>query len=249
MKKIVLLLLLISSHAFSQSVNDYQYVVVPQKFSIFSESNKFNLNNSVKMLLQKYGFKSYLETETLPFEIINSNCNKLHADLVKESNVFATKIKVVLKDCSEKVLYETAFGKSNEKDLAIAFNQALREAGKSFESLNYKYNGKNGSVTETNLSEKLANKAQSLEIIEATPTSAATKNPETFYFAQPTANGFQVVNNEPRVIMRLFNTSQKNVFIANKDAVNGVVINKEGQWFFEFYANGKLVSESLNLKF
>ena len=75
------------------------------------------------------------------------------------------------------------------------------------------------------------------------------KNSETFYFAQPTTYGFQVVDSEPKVIMKLYTTSQKNVFIGEKGKSNGVVLLKENQWFFEYYDKGKLVSESINLKF
>jgi dTDP-4-dehydrorhamnose 3,5-epimerase-like enzyme len=75
------------------------------------------------------------------------------------------------------------------------------------------------------------------------------KNSETFYFAQPIANGFQVVDSKPKVIMKLYTTSQKNVFLGTKGVINGVLISKENQWFFEYYDNGKLVSEPINLKF
>jgi hypothetical protein len=49
--------------------------------------------------------------------------------------------------------------------------------------------------------------------------------------------------------MRLYNTSQKNVFMADKNGVNGTVLLKDGQWIFEYYNNGNLVSEPINLKF
>jgi hypothetical protein len=49
--------------------------------------------------------------------------------------------------------------------------------------------------------------------------------------------------------MKLYNTSQKNVFIGEKGNSNGVVISKESQWVFEYYDNGKFVSEPINLKF
>lgn len=252
MKKILLILvLLVSVTAFSQSVNDYQYVIVPSKFNEFKENDKYHLNTSVKLLLQKYGFKSFLSTDSIPLEIVNSNCNKLYADIERVNNLLSTKVKIVLKDCKEKILYETAYGKSNEKELVIAYNMALREAAKSFDKLNYKYNGKNGIAPEVTISEKITDKTQSLDIIKSTPTSSQipTDNAETFYFAQPIANGYQIVDTEPKVIMKLFNTSQKNVFMGVKGDINGTVILKNGQWFFEYYENGKLVSELLKLKF
>lgn len=247
MKKYLLFpVLLFSVLGFSQSVNDYQFVIVPVKFSIFKENDRFRMNSTTKLLLEKYGFKTFYSTDKLPSGI-GDNCDRLYVDLVEAKDFLQTKIKIVLKDCTEKVVYETDFGKSREKDFAIAYNMALREAGKSFDKLNYKYNGKKSSDADI---APAASKPESEVVFKPTTNNTTpTSSTEPFYFAQPTADGFQVVNNEPKVIMKLFNTSQKNVFIATKDNSNGVVINKNGQWLFEYYQNGKLVSETVNLKF
>lgn len=245
MKKILLsLILLLSLNSFSQSINDYQYVIVPIKFDFFKENDRHRLNTTTKLLLQKYGFKSFLSNEELPSEITSNNCKVLHASVVKDNNILTTKVKVVLKNCQDKIIFETAYGVSRLKELPPAYNEAIREAFKSFEKLNYKYNGGNAVMVET-----------VVPTVPATPTpEVSTPSPnvvtsEVFFFAQPTANGYQVVDNEPKVIMRLFNTSQKNVFMADKNGVNGTVLVKEGQWVFEYYDNGKLVSEPINLKF
>lgn len=231
--KILLLFILISSYAFTQSVNDYQYVIVPVKFDFLSKEDQYGLNTLTKLLLQKYGFKAYLSNEEIPLNTDKQRCNFLYADVIQDKSMFVTKVKLALKDCKEKVIFETQFGSSREKEFAIAYNKALREAGKSFDELNYKYNGKNNSsITQ-----------------EPPKTIVSEINSETFYYAQPTANGFQVVDNEPKVIMKLYATSQNNVFIGLKGNTNGVVISKNGKWFFEYYEGGKLVSESWNLKF
>jgi len=236
MKKIVLLFILISSYSFSQSVNDYEYVFIPAKFSIFKEKNKYGMNLSTKLVLQKYGFKPFFITDTVPDNIANTNCEKLYADLVEDNNLFTTKIKIVLKDCQEKIVYETDFGSSREKNLITAYNQALREASKSFETLKYAYSGKSSSEFGS-------------EVPIAINKSVSENSTENFYFAQPIANGFQVVDTEPKVIMKLYNTSQASVFLAEKGSIKGTVISKNGQWFFEYYDNGQLVSELLKLKF
>ncbi len=253
MKKYQLLFvfLLVTASGFSQSVNDYQYVIVPTQFSIFNAADKYRLNTTTKMLLEKYGFKTFMSNEELPLEL-GDNCKKLYADLVQDRDFMVTKVKLVLKDCKEKVVYETDLGKSREKDYAVAYNQALRETAKSFDKLNYRYNGKNGSTsdlpeTKLSVSDQTSGKVDSLDV---TPVKVQTVNSsETFYFAQPTATGFQVIDTTPKVIMRLFTTSQKNVFIGQKDKLNGVVITRGGEWFFEYYENGKLMSELLKLKF
>ena len=234
MKKILLLLVLfLTATAFSQNVNDYEYVIVPTKFSFLKVDDKYRLNTNSRLLLQKYGFKSVFPSDSIPSEIANNNCKKLYFDLVEDNKFLITKIKIVLKDCREKLLFESDYGTSKEKELEIAYNKALREAGKSFDKLNYKYNGKNNSSISQ----------------EPSKTIVAEINSETFYFAQPTANGFQVVDNEPKVIMKLYITSQKNVFIGLKGNRNGVVISKNGKWFFEYYDGDKLISESINLRF
>jgi hypothetical protein len=249
MKKYLLLLVLIASiSGFSQSVNDYQYVIVPTKFSIFKDNDKYRLNSATKLLLEKYGFTVFMSTDELPAEI-GDNCKRLYADLGQDKQFMATKIKIVLRDCKERVVFETDFGKSREKDFATAYMQALRETTKSFDKLNYKYTGKNGMATE-----KTVVVAPTQVVTEAAPSpvpssSASTSGNEVFYFAQPTTTGFQVIDNEPKVIMRLFNTSQKDVFTAIRGTTNGVLITKNGEWFFEYYENGKMVSERMKLKF
>ncbi|WP_162126325.1 hypothetical protein [Flavobacterium phycosphaerae] len=240
-KALLLLILLVSVSAFSQSINDYQYVIVPAKFDFLKENDKYRLNTLTKLLLQKYGFKSYLNTEEMPEAVADRRCSVLYASLEKDNNLFVTKVKVVLKDCKEKVVYETDFGSSREKEYAVAYNQALRAAFQSFDKLNYKYTGKEEVVATT--------PAVPETPTPESPSPNADSNPEVFFFAQPITNGFQIVNSEPRVIMRLFNTSQKNVFIGVKGDTNGVVILKNNQWFFEYYESGKLVSELLKLKF
>ena len=64
MKNLFLLfVLLMSVTAFSQSINDYQYVIVPIKYDFLKENDKYRLNTLTKLLFQKYGFKSYLSSE------------------------------------------------------------------------------------------------------------------------------------------------------------------------------------------
>lgn len=244
MKKYLLLIaFFVFNTTIAQTLNDYKYVVVPSKFNFFKESNKYNLNTLTKLMFQKYGFEVFMIDETLPTEIANNRCKALFADVIEDNGMLITKLKIILKDCKDNIVYETAFGKSKEKDFQKAYTQAFREASKSFETLNYKYNGGNelANTTEEKPEPKQENKIYSLE------TNA--ENPELFFFAQPIANGFQIVNSEPRVIMRLFKTSQNNVFIAVRGDEKGVVITKNGKWFFENYVDGKLVSEPINIRF
>jgi hypothetical protein len=249
MKKFLFILaLLMTIPGFSQSLNDYQYLIVPIKYESFKENDKFRLNSLTKAFFVKYGFKTFLSNEAIPEEVNNKRCTALSAALVLDNGMFMTKVKLQLKDCKDNLVFETDFGSSRSKDFNVAYNQALREALQSFNKVAYKYNGKNDSgTTETSVATASSDTPQ--DKAPESPTTTTENNPELFFFAQPIANGFQIVDSEPRVIMRLFNTSQKNVFIGLKEDTHGVVILKNNQWFFEYYENSKLVSEPLKLRF
>lgn len=241
---VMLLIMLVYTATFSQSINDYKYVVVPIKFDFLKENDQFRLSTNTKLMLQKYGFTSYLSTDDIPLEIRNNSCSYATAFIEENNNMFVTKIKIVLKDCQQRILFETEFGTSRIKKLAPAYTEALRMASKSFDALHYKFNGSSNTtvVADTPVSKQAPKNA-------ASTTAISSSDTEMFYFAQPTATGFQVIDNEPKVIMKLYNTSQKNVFQAVKGTLNGTVLAKDGQWFFEYYENDTLVSEKINLKF
>lgn len=245
-KHFLILVLLLSIQGFCQDLNKYQYAIVPAKFDFLKEKDKYRLNTLTKLLMEKYGFITYISTDIQPEEIANTNCNKVFVDVLENSSLFVTKVKVVLKDCKNNILFTSDQGTSREKEFGAGFNEALRNAFKSFDKLNHKYNG---DITKEEIipGQETAVLKETFEERTLTPTSE--DNPELFYFAQSIINGFQIVNSEPRVLMRLFNTSQKNVFIGLKGDIHGVVLFKNNQWFFEYYEKAKLVSELINLKF
>lgn len=242
MKKIVLLFVLISGYAFSQSINNYQYVIVPSKFSIFKENDRYRLNTTTKLMLEKYGFKTFFSTDIIPNDA-GGNCDKLYADLVQDKSFLNTKLKVVLRDCKENIVYETDFGLSREKDYALAYNEALRETARSFDKLNYKYNGKSydtPTVVETKT--EVTGPKKSIESI--TEISSLHSEP---LFAKPYGeNGFQLLTNNtdvPKFVMTIYKTSSSDCYIVN----NGVLLRKAGKWFLEYYKDDKLVSELLSI--
>jgi hypothetical protein len=227
MKKITFLLLLMaSSIGFSQSINDYKYAIVPSKFSFLKEQNQYRMNLLTKMFMEKYGFVTYFDTDVLPTEVANQNCNKVYVDVLSNGGLFTTKLTVVLKDCKNEILFTSVEGKSRDKEYQIAYNQALREAFNSFDKLGYKY-----SVNNVNNNNNV-NNAGSIAL-----------------FAQPIESGFQLVDNTPKVVMKIFKTSNKDCYIATKGNSQGVFITKDNQWFFEYYQNDKLISERVEVKF
>jgi len=77
----------------------------------------------------------------------------MKADVINESNLFTSKLKVTLTDCSNNVFYTSELGKSKEKDFKKSYHEALRRAFHSIQKLNYHYK-KGNSIPATKITEK-----------------------------------------------------------------------------------------------
>lgn len=141
---LVIVFLLIGNTALTgqtPSVNDYKYVLVPQKYGWAKKADVYQINSLTTFLFKKYGFQAYSLGETLPVDLNEGGCNTLTADVEEESSFLRTKLKVVLKDCKGDVVYISPEGVSRLKEFKPAYHEALREAFYSIRELNYAYNG------------------------------------------------------------------------------------------------------------
>ncbi|MBJ6366849.1 hypothetical protein [Snuella sedimenti] len=272
---LVLIALFMVSNTFSQAnLNDYKYVIVPNKFDFLKEKNQYQLNELAQFLFKKYGFNALMEGDGYPEDMALNRCLTLKSDVIKDSGLFKTKLTVELKDCNDRVVYTSEIGESREKEYAKAYNEALRAAFKSFEALNYKYQPK---ITNTVAVQAVEAKAEvSKEIAtlkeeiaslkrekqaEVTETKVATvpvkaiKSVESsaiesvsgVLYAQIIKNGFQLVDSSPKVVYRILKTGLENTFLVeNKQAI---VYKKGDSWILEYYADGTLKQEGLNIKF
>lgn len=84
---------------------------------------------------------------------------------------------------------------------------------------------------------------------EVKPIAAQTvKITDENLFAQPIENGYQLIDKTPKVIMKIYNTSVKNVYSARVGDLQGVFLSKNNEWFFEYYQDDKLISQKINVK-
>lgn len=262
--RFLFLLLLVSSYSFSQSVNDFAGVIVPLRFDFTKSDNQYRLNTLTKFNLQKAGFVAYYSNEMIPDELnINNRCNLLTVDVLKDNAFLVTKLFVVFKDCFGKEVYRSQVGKSKEKEFEVAYAEALNNAFTSIYALNYKYNGKTAAVIQNASTPTATSVPASVTVPAATTVTAAAVAPAvavnvpttiaepdaSVLFAQPIKNGYQLVDSTPKVVMKVYKTTNPSIYQAVKGNVQGTMTLKENQWFFEYYQNDNLMSEKVNVKF
>ena len=298
MKRYFLVLLLFLSYSgYSQNtISNYKFVVVPEKFNFLKQKDQYSLNSLTKGLLEYKGFTVYFDNTNLPGEVANNRCLALTADVLEKSGMFTTTLTLILKDCQGNIVFKSKEGESREKEYRVAYNMALRDAFTSLDTVSYSYNGSTNeqvkpttapaapatpTVTAATVPvtspEVVANKAvqpmittnastlplKSMDTASTVPEKptepastapvksmeAVSNQPAGTLYAQATANGYQLIDTTPKIVLTLLKTSAENYFIASNGTVNGIVLKKNGDWFFEYYKDGKLISEKLLVKF
>lgn len=122
-----------------ESVNSYKYVIVPNSYTFLNEPDQYQTNSLTKFLFEKYGFTVLMADDEFPEDLNNNRCLGLFADVEKQKAFLNTKLQVHLRDCNNKLVLSSDVGESREKEFSKVYNLALREAFKSFETLNYSY--------------------------------------------------------------------------------------------------------------
>lgn len=267
------LLLGIAGHA-QNPLNSYKYVIVPLQFDFSKTVNQYGVNTTTKRLLEQKGFVVVFENETMPPAVIANRCNALKADVTEGKGFLQTKLTLLLKDCTGNTVFKTKEGKSREKDYAAAYDGAIKDAFTTLNNLDYKYDSTlvqqqqfaatpavqspasapaaapatttPAESSPANAAPVTSSPAQATPPVTAPPANAA--NVGTLY-AQPTVNGYQLVDTSPKKILTLLKTSVQDYFIAQAETTNGIVFKKNGEWYFEYYNADKLVSRKLEIKF
>lgn len=223
-----------------KTINDYKYVIIPLKYEFLKEENKYRLNTITKHHLVKMGFEAFYENENLPQEAATDRCSRLFANVEEEGGFLKTKLVVVFRDCDNKIVYKSESGSSKSKEYKTAYPEALDDAFASLYKLGYKYNE---SYKPTLISKNSEVKS------EAPVSSAQIDESKEYLFAQPITNGYQLVDKTPKIVLKIYKTSQPDYFTAQGDGINGALLKKNGEWILEYYKNDQPVSEKLLIKF
>ncbi|WP_316838994.1 hypothetical protein [Pedobacter gandavensis] len=232
-----------------QSLNNYKYVVIPEKFSFLKSPNLYGLNDLAKFLVEQKGFTPYFDNAELPADIANNKCQALNLELTERKTMFTTNLTFVLKDCQGNILFKSKEGKSREKEYKTSYNFALRDAFTSLDTLNYVATTMPTTMQAPQQTAVVAPPVVIPAAVATRPISSEVVAAAGTLYAQPITNGFQLINTEPKVVLTLLNSTVPESFIANNATSHGIVFKRNGEWFFEYYQNNKLMTEKLLIKF
>ncbi len=251
------------SHA---QLDRYKYIVVPLQFEGFKNQNQYRTSTLIKLLFSREGFNVVYD-DKLPADLATKPCSGLKVRLVDVSSLLATRVKLALEDCYGQVVFETPEGKSKIKEYEPAYREAIEQAFDVLVGTGYSYNPSAAAAVDPSAppptrAERLLNPPAPKEeppVLEAAAAVAAVEKeveaetdatePELWY-AQPIDNGFQLVDSSPKVQMKLVSTTQPDTFIAMVgETPKGMVYKKEGQWWHEYYEEGKVQLRELRIKF
>ena len=249
----LLICVLFTITCYSQTtINNYKYVLIPERYSFAKEDNQYGLNTTTRMLLEQKGFTAFISNEQLPPALAANKCNGLIAEVVERKTLFSTNLTLLLKDCQGNIIFKGKEGRSREKEFPVAYDLALKDAFSSLLAAQYKYDS-TVQTQQTSIPVSASSTPASPAPVPPAPVPAASKSTTAditgTLYAQPIANGYQLIDTTPKKVLTLLKTSMEDYFIAEGGVSGGVVFKKDGGWFFEFYKDNKLVSQKLEIKF
>ena len=134
----ILLFAIVIGNAANAQLNSYKYIIVPKKFEAFKSVNEYQTSTLVKYFFEENGFNALYDDE-LPMELADNRCLGLMANLEDGSNMFTTKVTIVLKDCNNVEVFRSVEGVSKIKEYNKAYRDAIQKAFVSFAGMDYSY--------------------------------------------------------------------------------------------------------------
>lgn len=257
---LTLIAFILITNIFAQtSLNNYKYVIVPNKFDFFKEADKYQLNSLTKFLLEKENFTVFFDNSNLPEDLSKNRCLALFLDVLEDRGIFKTKLMLQLKNCKNEIVFITKNGSSKRKEYEKAYHEALRDAFQAFKVINYQYKPeqielevvKSKPIKELIAKKPIIKEASKEEVVKQKILKPVVEKlvinqttSSNILYAQVSDSGFQVVDSTPKVVMILLNTPKQDVYIVKGE--DAIVFKENGKWFKSKNANS---AETLNLKF
>lgn len=111
----------------AQSLNHYQYIVVPEQFEFQKSPHQYDVNRLTQFLFNKYNFKALIKGEQFPEGV--TICDALQAS-VTGRGLIRTYLTLSLSDCNGKIITTFPEGESGDKDYKRGYHEAMRNVFK-----------------------------------------------------------------------------------------------------------------------
>ncbi|PSG91693.1 hypothetical protein [Aurantibacter aestuarii] len=242
---------------YSQDLNDYKYILVPEKFEEMKVADQYRLNGLTNYLFNENGFISFIGKSNLPEDAFKNNCLVLNAELLNESGFFQTKVAIQLKNCRDEVVYTSQYGESRDKKYIVAYNEALRASLKDLSSLNYNYipkiekvntessQGNDPKVEISTVPKKETQiKPMGTQGVDADINLVKSYNAT---LVPNTISDFQVFNSEGRLVYIILYTGREELYMV-KD-MQAIIYKKEAVWVLADRSKGDLNLKVLEISF
>jgi hypothetical protein len=199
MKKILFILTFFigAISTFAQDLDQYKYIIIPEKFEFSKEENQYQLNALTQFLFEKYGFETLMKSEQKPLDLQENYCLGLTAYVKDNSGLFVTKLVVQLEDCRGDIVFESKEGRSRIKDFKDAHHEALRDAFSTIEELNYEYDPSEVSAPTAPENEEAPQAVEKAEVAQTEPKTDPVKTSEEI--ETPTTAPAEVVVGNPMI--------------------------------------------------
>lgn len=113
--------------SYAQEVNDFKYIIVPDKFSDF-DKNQYRLNYFLLRLLEEKKYEVLLSDQSKwPEAVVQNPCLALNSDVKKGKVFLKIKLDLVFTDCQGREIGKLE-GISNEKEYQKGYQEAIRNA-------------------------------------------------------------------------------------------------------------------------
>lgn len=120
-------------------LNAFKYIIIPRKYDFLKTENQYRLNTITKHLFDQEGFMTLVQGNDYPQDVKDNPCIAGTVDVVNESSMFTTKLKIQIKNCYDQVIYTSKLGTSKIKEYDKTYREALEKSFVSFQELDYAY--------------------------------------------------------------------------------------------------------------
>ena len=247
-----LFLFTVISYGQKLNIENYQFVIVADKFDFVKNVDQYQTSSLTKFLFKKKGFKVFLSNEKYPDELINNKCLALFVSVKNESSMFSIKNSIEVKDCFNTTVYSSKVGKSLHKEYKKGYHDAIRKAFNTMTDFVYNYNAtlpKSKTEIKKQTEELEKSKPIQKDIITVIDKkeSSNTINVSNLLTAKNTNRGYALFNTKDKLVFKLLKTELTDVFII--EGKNGIFYKKNNIWKADYYNKGLFISKDYRLKF